>query len=601
MLFGMLLWLVSGAAGAAQAVKTTEIPLESEFQIDPEPMSTDQVLKLDPDVINPQRQRWALERQVEIRGLETFPVNAGKKFGVRASGLISTTRLHLRGQGPWYRPISEFPCSKEPQAWFATESGAKLEGESAADLWKTELDSERLKLALAMERMQGDSEEEALAKGKKLFHIWLRGATKVWREQVREKARTSEWRSYLDTAASEGLCAAGKSGHGGVPWADMMEPAPQDGPNQLLARAPARRWDGLFSIRVTLVAADKKLDGKFLVDTESEHSLVSPSWLINQGVNPRLIELANAPMEKINWGGEGKLARKVEVEATIVSGARVPLTQYFVREIDLFDAPDNVASCCDGVLGRNFLRNYAVEFKPAAPSEVILWNPAGFHLGPDSVWVELAEVPEHGISSDCSVQSGQVSIPGIFWDTGSDIGMTIHSAWRKAVRAVKGSWDLQCGAETIATHLERDSKMESAAGAGETLGMKKPGATIGMPVLGRGPITIDLPHGRLWMAKSGVRSPILFNQSGLAVKYVDEDGDRVLRVADLSFKPGLPAAELARMGLKKGMRIAEVDGKAAEELDLWNVEQRLAGAFGNTVIIKWKTAKGIKIGALRLK
>ena len=593
-LAGMLLWLVSGAASGA------DISLETEFQIEPSPLVTDQILKIDSDVSNPHRQRWALERNVELRGLETFPINP-KTFGVRASGLVNTVRLHLRGPGPWYRPISEFPCTKDMQAWFATESGARLEGKTAADLWTAEMDSARLKLSLAMERMQGDSEEAVLAKGKKLFQIWLRGATKAWREQLKQKVRIAEWQSYLDTAASEGICTAStQNTHVTVPWADMMEPPATEGPNQLVARSPARRWDGLFSIRAIIVAGDKKLDGKFLVDTESEQSLLSPDWLINQGLNPQLIAVANAPMEKINWGGENKLARKVEVEATYVGDARVPLTTYFVRQIDLFDTPDNVASCCDGVLGRNFLRNYAVEFKPGAPSEVLLWNPAGFHLGPEAIWVELSEVPEHGMSSDCAVQSGKLSIPGVFWDTGSDIGMTIHSAWSKAARALKGSWDLQCGSETIVTHLERNLKMETLGKSSESLGMKNPGATLGMPVLGRGSVTIDLPHGRLWMAKSGLRAEIPVNRSGLNVKYVDEDGDRVLRVAELNSRSGSPAAELVRMGLKKGMRISEVDGKPAEDLDLWNVNQRLSGIYGNTVIIKWKTANGIKIGALKL-
>ena len=594
----IILPLTSNAAIGSRAV---DIPLQSDFEIDPTPMTTDQAWMLDSDVQNPQRQRWVVQRQLEIRGLEAFPL--GKKgFGVRASGLASTVRLHLRGPGPWYRAFEEFPCTKEPQDWFATVSGANLAGMTAADLWIAEIEAARSRLTLAMERMQGDTEEEALGRGQRLYQLWLRGVEQDWRARTFKEVPIVEWRSYQKTARSEGLCASGreKSVRSHPRWEEIMEPPiTSKSPPQILARAPARRWDGLFSIRVIIAVADKRLDGKFLVDTESEQSLISPDWLIAQGVNPRLLGTINAPLEKIVWAGEAKLAKRVEVEATFVGDTRIPLTQFYVRQTDLFERPDNVASCCDGVLGRNFLKNYAVEFRPGSPSEIILYKAEGFNQGKDAIWIEVESAPNRGLSSDCIAQAGSLKIPGVFWDTGSDVGLELYAPWAKSARGAKGAWSLACGSEPIATHLERDMKTATSSGRPQTLGKKSPGATIGMPVLGRGPFTVDLAHGRIWMAKSGLNARILRDDSGLKVKFVDEDGDRVLRVVEVKMKG--PSAELIHMGLKRGQRLAEIDGKAAEEMDLWDVEQHLAGVYGSTVMIKWKTPKGVKIAALKLR
>ncbi len=72
---------------------------------------------------------------------------------------------------------------------------------------------------------------------------------------------------------------------------------------------------------------------------------------------------------------------------------------------------------------------------------------------------------------------------------------------------------------------------------------------------------------------------------------------RVLVVRALS--PKSPAAaSLAKGGLRPGMEIEQIDDIAADELDEWQVEQRLAGAYGQAVKLSWRTRAGMKSAAV---
>ena len=55
----------------------------------------------------------------------------------------------------------------------------------------------------------------------------------------------------------------------------------------------------------------KKLSGNFVLDTGTEHSLVSPFWLKNQGVPLGLLRIFPDDFKTISWNGIVKSARKV--------------------------------------------------------------------------------------------------------------------------------------------------------------------------------------------------------------------------------------------------------------------------------------------------
>jgi hypothetical protein len=49
------------------------------------------------------------------------------------------------------------------------------------------------------------------------------------------------------------------------------------------------------------------------------------------------------------------------------------------------------------------------------------------------------------------------------------------------------------------------------------------------------------------------------------------------------------------------MTILSLDSKSVDEMDNWEVEQRLSGVYGGTVAVEWKTGKKTsKIAPLKL-
>jgi len=131
------------------------------------------------------------------------------------------------------------------------------------------------------------------------------------------------------------------------------------------------------------------------------------------------------------------------------------------------------------------------------------------------------------------------------------------------------------------------------------LSQKFPAADVGMGFLGRGSFVLDLPHGRVWLAKQSLDVPVRMNRSGLEVQYIFREGERVLIVEKLEKRT--PADALFEAGLRPGMILTQVDSKPAEDMDLWEVEQRLAGVYGEMVTVQWNSKKGTsKIVPLRL-
>jgi hypothetical protein len=46
--------------------------------------------------------------------------------------------------------------------------------------------------------------------------------------------------------------------------------------------------------------------------------------------------------------------------------------------------------------------------------------------------------------------------------------------------------------------------------------------------------------------------------------------------------------------------VLEVDSKPAYEADLWEIDQRLGGAYGNSVELKWKSQGRVKQARIAL-
>ena len=121
----------------------------------------------------------------------------------------------------------------------------------------------------------------------------------------------------------------------------------------------------------------------------------------------------------------------------------------------------------------------------------------------------------------------------------------------------------------------------------------------GMELMGRGEFTFDLGHGRLWFNPQGLVLPIVQNHSGLNLEFTYYEGDRYLKI--MGIRKDSPADALRKAGLEIGATVLSLDSKSVDDMDTWEVEQRLSGVYGETVAVEWKTGKkSSKIAPIKL-
>ncbi|OFZ18014.1 MAG: hypothetical protein A2X94_04500 [Bdellovibrionales bacterium GWB1_55_8] len=561
------------------------------------PLATEKVWGLDPDELNPHRSRWVLQRQTDLVGLQSKKLADGR-FGVTAIGIAAAAKSYMRPQGEWYRPLSEFPCTEKPVDWFATEDGTKKAVETAAILWRDLMSGRRMNLEVQLDGISATTSEIALLLARHLFQTWLRQLDETWRTTSYAEVRRDEWKLYAELAKATQACPKPKGVARAVPWVKMMEPVPTGGPPKLLVRAPARRWSGLYSVRLNLTIGTQKLNGQFLLDSSAPVSIVSPAWLENQGFLPIWTQIQGGRAERVAgvlWSHSG-LARRGIVETVEMSGVSLPLREFLLYDTDFFNPPENVASCCDGVLGMDFLSNYVVEFSPGPPAEIKLWERANYHL-PDQgyIWTELAAERREfkGLVSSCGLFSARSELKGVRWNTASTAAVQVHTPYKTTVKKAP-VWKLSCDGGVLASELKVGLPKFVTNGSG--LDAKSPATDIGMGLLSRGSFVFDLPHGRIWLSPESSGAHIPENRSGLSLKYVLKKGDRVLIVDRI--QRGTPAEALSKAGLKVGMELTQVNSRPADELDQWEIEQILSGAHGEQVTFRWDTASGTKIAPL---
>ncbi|MEO5971624.1 MAG: hypothetical protein ABIQ95_16995, partial [Bdellovibrionia bacterium] len=265
--------------------RAPDLTVQSEYRLMSEQFTTEKVSRLDPNQTYPHRQRWLLSRHVEITGLKAFPKPNGK-FGVKAEGIVSVAQGYIRGPGPWYQSLKDFNCEKKPNSIIETPEGAQRSATAAGNFWSEILEQEKFKLSFLLQGVSAKSEASALDQGDQVFRKWLRGLYPLWRAEVEQKGRQEVWSSYLTEASAENICPRKTAAAPiNLEWRSMMEPPAASPPpiTKLLARAPVRLWDGLFSVRLSIGAAGKTLNGRFLIDPGAKESVISPSWLESQG------------------------------------------------------------------------------------------------------------------------------------------------------------------------------------------------------------------------------------------------------------------------------------------------------------------------------
>ena len=596
------------------------ISLQTSYEFKGAQLSTEKAWEIDPKLKNPHLRRQALGRRAELFGLKSRPIQ-GEGFGVVGREVRSTAYGYIRGPGPWYRPWEEFDCHGKVNSWFAQPEGAERALTFVADLWARMLKEKLPELDVLLSQVRSSSEAKALDRGEQVFRSWLLGVESLWREQCEEQAQIEEWKYYREVARSSGICQNPKSIQSPSPSrASLMEPVQGQPPSfgRLLARAPVRLWNGLFSIRANISFAGKVLNGRFLVDSTAKTSQVSPAWLDAQGIYPALIYAPGNNVEVVQrsrvWQSNRRLARRVRADRVEVSGLSLELRDFLLTETEFFNPPGSVGNCCDGILGIDFLRLYPMEFRSASPPEVRIWSREGFRGGEGSSWTELSELSTGELASACSLgtsghdaaKSLDLKVEGVSWDLASEKVLEVHTPWRSVSTAILGAQKqklsprMVCDGQIFAEGF-KPSFAEPPGGSNDRgfLSEKEPGMSLGVPLLSQSTFTLDIPHGRIWFAPGTL--PLKEkkkNTSGVRLNFSMKGDERILKVQSLISNS--PAASLVREGLKSGMVITQVDSLPAEELDQWEVDQRLSGAYGSQVTLQWRTKTGLKVALLTL-
>ncbi|MFL5815865.1 MAG: hypothetical protein ACJ763_20015 [Bdellovibrionia bacterium] len=550
----LAIFSLTTTAQAAALPKNFEVSLQTTTETSSEPLTIEKIASLDPAQPNPQLRRWIVSRKINI------PDWAGRKLpggliGVQGGAISGNSTIYLKGPGPWYDTLAQFPCSeKAPDPVFATAEGSRAEAQAAAKLWDEMLSAGKFKLSLLLSKVAAVNERSARSKADRVFQEWVSRLDHEWRARVASEVIPHQWKQDRKHAEQAGYCSASahakKAKASSKPtssetWMAQETPAAVATPTGLpLARAPSRRWQGWFAVRMDVGVSENSVLGQMLIDPATPRSILSPDWLKSQGMPPEWLQIPEAQPERVKIAagaeaGETGLGAVTRVEKAIISDYPISVSRFLLFDTELFDEPEFVAPCCSGILGIDFLRRYVVEFRGSKPNEVNLWPLQSYHVPTGYQWVEVRENGKGDLVPVCS----------------------------ERVKALAG-----------AEKLCRDPRQS----------LREASATI----------VFDLPHGRVWYSPEELAAPEYKNKSGLTLNYTYIKGDRALVVQ--SIKSGSVAQQLEKAGLKKGMIVTDIDGIPALEMDLWEVNRRLAGVYGDEVKLKWQSPKGFQVEPLRV-
>lgn len=580
-------WVVAASfifsLGGARA---NELTFTADFKWSTDPLTTEKVWILDSNEKNPQHKNWVLDRSVALQGLHARALPKGR-YGAFAERVSASTVAYIKPDGPHYRSLGEFPCTKEPSRWFATQAREKLAAELAAHLWEESVDLEKRRLESWFSQISARTEKNALISAQLIYNSWLSSLEQRWRQVAIKQAQAKAWQSYWEVQKIE--CGT-RSARPPFAFSEESTLAAVSGmmPEAPLARLPAKIVNGLFTVRLNLLLGKERINGRFLIDSGAERSVVSPRFLDAQGVIPTYAEDLIEPFHRAIFSGgliqKSGMAKTIDFDLVEAGGLKLPLREFLLSPTDFFSPPESAKTCCDGVLGTDFLRKYAVEFIPNFPgaSEVVLWKREGFsHLSYAGVAPALNETPT--LDPWFAVSLNERAIP----ESSCEL---VHGKSMKLFRQEATIFFETGRVEQSKIPLTTLSPSIICGGVAVSSGGLSSDHVLGMPSLARGSFTLDLANGRFWQSKNRGQKPELRNQTGLTLNFVFRKGERTLIVQKVS--PQSQAGKV--LGLKVGAKITLLNEINPDRLDLWEVERILTGAYGSEIKLSFLDGKKLE-------
>ena len=345
-----------------------------------EPLTTQSVWKADSDDKNPHLTHWILERRLGLRGL-TASANAdsgSKSFRVHLDAVLAKTLMHRRS--PLELTTQSIPCVAERGGYF-NEKGTHWVLQRAKAKWESMVANAMPALELKLEKIRALSEVQALQVADYAFLEWSQSLHSTWDTVTRPRLLQEEWDFYRKELNQKGECPTQKDF-----WKSRVAQPDSAPVRTLVARAPARLWDRDMTIRVTLHLFDQRLNGVFLVDPTSEISLIHPDFLQRQGIETDWLVTRGILPQSVSFRGDPRMAQPVIVSQTEVGGTPLDHWQYWLTDTEIFSPPQYRAACCDGVIGLDVLRKFAVTFDPSHPAALQFWKRDRFSLGATVQW-----------------------------------------------------------------------------------------------------------------------------------------------------------------------------------------------------------------------
>jgi hypothetical protein len=553
-------------------------------------ISNRHIWSYEPEELNPHRRTWALRRRVQLHGLEVL--NTGKnQYKVKASHVSAQIYRGVREAGDWAFGADDFPCTRKPTWWYSTREGARVASNEAYEAFSRIFKRRLERLDFNLKKIRADKKELALLQARLKYAEWLEAVRDEYSVRAKKAARAAEWKFYTELAKKNRQCKAWRQkapAPKGLTRKNLMEaPGSLRDKRLYLARPPALLWDGQFSIRVVLnTYGEQKVSGRFLLDTSAKRSMVSPNFLRRQGVQMAFLPTLDK-RKRVKWRGNSFPAKTVILQGAEIGSYPLLQDEFLLVETEVFEPPKHRRVCCDGVLGQDFLRQFAVEFSSDFPAHVKLWPRKKFVWKEEgSRWFEVSTMNDGRIQSGCqligrSASRKPLTIPGLLWGTASGDAVRVSKPWGATVK--RREWAIRChGEDTVA--------LVNPKPGGRGLGKKFPGGRVGMGLLSRGPFVLDLANGRMWVSQRLREGSDPYLKTSTELAFRIEEGSRVLKVVKTGKRS--PTNPLYRAGLRKGMKIKKINKRDAEKLDTWEVELYLSGRYGNQIEFEWETPKG---------
>lgn len=354
------------------------INVRSELEISQAPLTNALVIQIDSLEPNPHLRRFILDRKVQLAGLEVAREEQKGAFVIRASEIEAHSVLLLRSpDSNYYLSDDDFACSIAAPGFdrYSTYALTRARGQRAAEVWKTLLAKQSPVLKKTLESIRSQSESMALVQARNALQAWLIGVEAKYRKTV-ESETESVRKEWIKTAH----CDPSKGRKTVREWREMVERPlfAETSKLSLLGRAPSRRYNGFYTVKLSVKLLGTTLNGRFLVDPMATSAILSSDWAQKQGVDPRrLLAGAQTTLKVSHSFGKvrGPVIRPDQVE---IGGVKIPLSEWILGDAFFFDEPKYPARCCDGVIGIDFLKRFAIEFDPRDSTALILYPRESF-------------------------------------------------------------------------------------------------------------------------------------------------------------------------------------------------------------------------------